>query len=111
MEDCSEGQTMSTFEEAQEDAFREAVQYLEVHRSEEAGENSMQSTDEEVVLRKAENHMIHEGKRSRGKCREISRFWTVKFLLPRTLLSAEDFPKVTLYQGATCATCLSTRTV
>lgn len=44
---------MSTFEEAQEDAFREAVQYLEVHRSEEAGENSMQSTGEEVVLRKA----------------------------------------------------------
>lgn len=41
MEDCSEGQTMSTFEEAQEDAFRQAVQYLEVHRSEEAGENSM----------------------------------------------------------------------
>ena len=88
MEDCSEGETMSTFEEAQEDAFREGVQYLEVHRSEEAGEDSMESTGEEVGLRKAEDHMIHEGKRSSGKCREISRSWTVKFLLPRTLLSA-----------------------
>ena len=48
----------------------------------------MESTGEEVGLRKAEDHMIHEGKRSRGKCREISRSWTVKFLLPRTLLSA-----------------------
>lgn len=53
MEDCSEGETMSTFEGGPGGCFREAVQYLEVHRSEEAGENSMQSTGEEVVHRKA----------------------------------------------------------
>lgn len=45
--------------------LRKKGRYLKVHGSEEAGEDSMESTGEEVSLGKTGEHMRCEGKRSR----------------------------------------------
>lgn len=63
---------------------------LKVHRSGEAGEDPLGSTGEEGGPGKVEKHRRLEGKRNRGKGKEISRNrayrFATKFLPPRTLL-------------------------